>query len=108
MERYKDHGMPWVEAVIRRLPSTLSKPERLTVLTFVSCIGMVMNNDYVSFEQLKVLAQDLPMPQSKLQSLLILGRILLRKVVGLYMWSLHSSIPYRMAWRAQAPRTVLV
>ncbi len=55
MERYKNFGMPWVEMALLRLPSSLLRTEQLTVLTFVSCVGMLMNHDCISYEELKVL-----------------------------------------------------
>ncbi|CAL8283106.1 unnamed protein product [Lota lota] len=104
LERYKDHGMPWMETAVMRLPSSMTRTDQLAVLTFVSCVGMLMNNDYISYEELKLLVQDLPIPQSKLQSRLIQGRFLLPKVFGLSVWMLHHSVPHRMA-KAQIKTT---
>lgn len=70
MERYKFHGMPWLEAVLRRLPP-LPAAQKLVQLTFISCIGLRMNGEFVDYVQLKELAQEMPLPQSTLQKRLI-------------------------------------
>lgn len=43
--------MPWVEKCIHHLPHTLKNKQCLKALTFLSCIGLIENGDFVSFAQ---------------------------------------------------------
>lgn len=57
--KYQDHGMPWMEKVLERLPSSMKGQLQVNVLTFVSCLGMLMNGDYVDFNHLASVLQDM-------------------------------------------------
>lgn len=71
LEKYRDLGMPWMEAILRRLPSSMDKAGHLKMVTFISCVGMLMNGDFVTYEHLKTLIADMPLPQANLQKLQI-------------------------------------
>ncbi len=47
----------------------------------------------------------MPLPESKLQNLLILGRFLLPKVFGLHVQMLHHSVPHRMDKKTPTTKT---
>lgn len=95
MEFYRLYGMPWLQAVSKRLPP-LSVPDRLKMLVFISCVGLRMNGEFIDYVQLRELAEEMPLPQSELQKRLILGRDLMEKVTALKLWKLHSSIDFRV------------
>ncbi|KAI7790210.1 hypothetical protein IRJ41_021508, partial [Triplophysa rosa] len=96
LEKYRDLRMPWMEAVLRRLPSSLDKAGHFKMVTFISCVGMLMNGDFVVYEHLKTLIADMPLPQAKLQQLQIQSLFLLKKHYGINIWRLHERIPYRL------------
>lgn len=100
LEKYRDHGMAWMEKVLTRLPPGLKKTPNmmLRVLTFVSCIGMLMNGDYVSYNQLRNLLDEMSntFSQKDLQKLQIQLRFTLPKVFNMVIWKLHEDIPYHV------------
>ena len=52
LEKYRDHGMPWMEKVLSRLPTGLHGDILLQVVTFVSCVGLIMNG-FVDYNHLR-------------------------------------------------------
>ncbi|CAL8238459.1 unnamed protein product, partial [Merluccius merluccius] len=95
LERFQFYGMPWLEAVERRLPP-LGKTPKLLMLTFLSCVGMRMNGEFIDYNAIKELVRDMPLSQATLQKRLILGQELMEKVTALRLWKLHKAIPYRL------------
>lgn len=93
--KYKEQGMPWMEQTIQRLPKGLQNDRLLTTLTFVSCIGMIHNGDFVSFNQLSSLISELPVTQVQLQWMHILSPLILLHTPQVHR--LHDSIKYKMA-----------
>lgn len=106
--RYREYGMPWLVHCITRLPKGMEDGQRLNILTFLSCIGMIQIVDYVSFKDLPTLIKEMGMSQAELQRLRIQSRFLLPKVKGLSVWRLHDSIPYRMGPPPPPPKSVHV
>ncbi|MEQ2169792.1 hypothetical protein GOODEAATRI_028783, partial [Goodea atripinnis] len=51
--------MPWLVRVLPRLPKRMRKARRFLVLVFVSCVGMLMNHDFIAFDKLKHLIIDM-------------------------------------------------
>ena len=99
LEKYRDHGMPWMAKTLQRLPPTLKGTFLVNVLTFISSVGMLQNNDYVDFNHLKDLLQAIGlqgMAQDKLQKLQILGKFTIEKVYRPIIWKLHHDIPVRV------------
>lgn len=66
LDKYKELGMPWMEAVLRRLDR-----DHLKMTAFLSCAGMLMNGDFVTYEHLKTLSVEMPISQAQLQTLQI-------------------------------------
>lgn len=95
LEYYRLYGMPWLQAAARRLPP-LTDPERLKMLTFISCVGLRMNGEYVDYVQLRELSEEMPLTQAMLQKRLIHGKDLMERVTALKLWKIHSSIAYRV------------
>lgn len=95
LERYRLTGFPWLEVIVRRLPA-LSKPAQLKQLTFLSCVGMRMNGDYIEYIQLRELVRELTFPQSVMQRRLIQSQELIHQVTALKVWKLHPSVPYKV------------
>lgn len=94
LERYQVYGMPWLEPILLRLPK-MGASDRLTQLAFLSCVGLCMNGEFVEYNRLKLLAQEMVLPQSELQKRLIQGRDLMENFTVFRLWKLHKSIPYR-------------
>lgn len=103
LERYQEYGMPWPTHCLVRLPKDLPQPQRLLILTFLSCVGMIQNEDYVSFADLGRLLKDMGMAQSQLQNLHLQSKFLLPKVFAFKLWRLHESVPYRMGAPPKPP-----
>lgn len=95
LQVYRDHGMPWMEKVLVRLPR-MAAGQELLLLTFLSCIGMLQNGDYVSYNDLAVLVTQLPVPQSRLQALHLMSNFSLPRMSGVVLYKLHEDIPHRL------------
>ncbi|KAK9523294.1 hypothetical protein VZT92_019696 [Zoarces viviparus] len=89
--------MPWLGPVMARLPPHTGKDQKLKVLTFVSCVAMLMNRDFITCKELGSLIGAMGVPQSDLQRLQVQSRFLMPQVFGLSVWHLHGDIPHRMA-----------
>lgn len=101
-QKYMDNGMPWVKDVLPRLPKHLDNHETVRVMTFVSSVAMIQNGEFISFEKLRILIEELPVTQAHLWTLQVLSRFLLPKVYGLKLWALHESIPHKLKVTAAA------
>eukprot|EP00064_Thunnus_orientalis_P019340 superscaffoldBa00004797_g19457 len=97
LEKYRDHGMPWMEKVLSRLPTGLHGDILLQVVTSVSCVGLIMNGDFVDYNHLRDLLTHMShvMLQAQLQKLQMLSRFNLPKVYNVLIWKIHESIPIR-------------
>lgn len=96
-ERYEEHGMPWMVGVLARLPPNMTERSRLLVATFATCVGMLMNGDFVSFQKIKDLVNVLPITQKKMQDWKILGKFMLQKRAGVLLFTLHETIPSKFS-----------
>ncbi|XDV14459.1 hypothetical protein PO909_014704 [Leuciscus waleckii] len=56
--KYREHGMPWMEMSLERLPKCLPKDRLMTVLAFLGSVGMIHNGDF-----------PFPFPSKNLESL---------------------------------------
>lgn len=107
LAKYQSYGMAWMQRCLERLLQAVPKfstEDSLKVMTFVSCIGMLMNNDYVDFQTLKDLHSSLPCPQSRLQDLNLLSKSILPCRAPLSLWKLSHTIPHRLPARPKVPR----
>lgn len=96
LDRFKAYGMPWLNTCDRRLPASLSENQRLMQLTFLSCIGLRMNGEFVAYEAWRRLTEELTLPQDQMQRLLIQSRELLESLTMFRVYKLHKSVPYRL------------
>lgn len=110
LERFRLFGMPWLEAVDKRLPR-MSNAQRLTELTFILCIGLRMNSEFVEFKRLRALCEEMALPPKELQRKCILSQEILEQFSGFLLYKLHKAIPYRLfktiphpACKAQPPK----
>lgn len=92
LEQYREYG----------LPPNLRKDRTFKILTFTSCVAMIMNSDYVSFKEIAQLVRDKNFPQSELQKLRIQSRFLLRKVFA-QSWRLEDSLNWGMVAKSRQP-----
>lgn len=92
--KYREHGMPWLETYIERLPKCLPKERLMTVLAFLGSVGMIHNGDFVSFQKLGELDRLLPITQRHMKELWILSQRLL--VQSPAVWRFHESIPTKL------------
>lgn len=96
LQVYRDHGMPWLEKCMARMPSGLQPAPRLALLTFLSCVAMLMNGDYVSYAQVEQLIKRLPVTQARMQTLKILSNYTLSRICSTMVWRLHEDIPHKV------------
>lgn len=101
--RYREHGMPWLERCVERLPKGMPKDRAITSLTFLSCIGLIQNGDFVTFSKMAELERSMPVSQRHLQDLHILSRLLL--IQNPAVWRFHESIPYKLVVPRDVPST---
>lgn len=80
LERYKEHGMPWLPIAMRRLPPNLGTAKTLNILTFISCVGLIMNRDFVSYKDLVLLMRDMQISLAEHQGYRIQFKFQLVKV----------------------------
>jgi hypothetical protein len=73
IEVFRENGLPWMQQLLQRLSPRMADKERIIVLTFLSCVGMLMRGEYVVYEQLKSLLAELPIPQSRMVQMRIQG-----------------------------------
>ncbi|CAM4512747.1 unnamed protein product [Leuciscus chuanchicus] len=92
--KYREHGMPWLETCIDRLPKCLPKERLMTVLAFLGSVGMIHNGDFVSFKKLGELECQLQVTQRHMKELRILSQLLL--VQSSAVWRFHESIPTKL------------
>lgn len=73
--------MPWLKVVLQCLPKIMEKDRSLKTLTFISCVGLIHNGDFVSFRPLHVLLGEMTITQDELQR---------------YVRRMHDSVPHKM------------
>lgn len=106
LERYQEHGMPWVALCMKRMARAnprLDDSNSLRIITFLSCIALIENNDYVDFRRMQELIRELPLTMNQLQQLLLLSKFTLPHKTPFQLWKLHESIPTRLPPRGSAP-----
>lgn len=98
MEKYREHGMPWMGKVLERLPPRMCGQLHINVLKFVSSISMIMNGDYVDFQDLRTLLDDISphVNQALLQKGHVLSNFSLPKVFNMTIWKLHEDIKHKV------------
>ncbi len=99
LQVYRDNSMPWIPKCLARIPQNMEKTEELTLLTFLSCVGMLMNGDFVSYMKIESLIPKLPMTQDRLQTMQILSNCSLLRVCTSFVWRLHEDIPHKLGTR---------
>ncbi len=97
LERYRKQGMPWMQKCMPQLTTALtSTADWVTVLNFLSAIGLLENNEYVEYKALEKLLRTLPLTVDRLQQMLLLSKYLLPKGTPFKLWKLHETIPTRL------------
>ncbi len=92
-----DHVFPWIEPCLKKLPAKkLTMDETTLVVTYVTCICLIMNSRYVNYLNLSRLERLLPVSQNKLQSFEILSRFRMYGVNTVNVFRVHSSIPHKL------------
>jgi len=90
---------PWIGMCALKLSKEkLTDEDLVKVLTFISCIAIIMNGWYVDYECLQVLEKALPIHQYRLRDLEILSKLLLPHFNKFKLFRLHQTISFRMAF----------
>ena len=87
---------PWVSPCIVKLKHlNFSEECLIKVLTFITCVALLQEGWYVSYQKLRKLENDLPIKQQDLKLLEIQSKFLLNGFNMFRLWRLHHSIPSR-------------
>ena len=71
---YGNSIFPWIEPCLEKLPDKkFTSEETVVLLTYATCICLLMNGRYVEYLNLSRLERSLPVPQRKLQTFEILS-----------------------------------
>jgi hypothetical protein len=89
---------PWITPCIDKLsPKALGNDALVIVLTFVSCMALLMQGKYVDYARLSRLVSDMPIHQSELKVMGIQSRFLFGYFpkYRLSLWRIHNLIPLK-------------
>ena len=90
-------SFPWIEATRRKLgKERLDEDGLLCVLTFISCIALMMDGWFVDYNCLAKLMEDLPVNQYNLRDYEILSKMQMAKFNKFTLFRLHHSIPRKL------------
>ena len=99
LQVFREHGMPWMAVLLRRLPEKLKGQTLLNVLTFVSAVGAIQHGAYVDYVRLVEVLNEMSkggISQWDLQKLRILGNLKLEKVKNAMVLCLHRDLPHKL------------
>lgn len=96
LEKYREHGMPWLIHVLKRVPGTIDASTHKKILVLVSSVGLLMNRDFVCYDKIKDLLMELKVSQADLQKWKIMSTSVCDRTFGFTLHKLHYDIPYRM------------
>lgn len=104
LDRYKEHGMPWLVDVLKRLPQQTDPKTQKKILILVSSVGLLMNREFVSFEKIKDLLLELKVSQADLQKCKIMSTSPCQWMFGFTLYKLYYDIPYHMVIHPVHPK----
>ena len=94
--------LPWIPKCVKKLETAkLDDNQLMDVLSFVSCVGLMMNGWYVEYSRLDRLRLDMPLNQHRLQDLEILSKLLMVNFNKFRLFRLHDTIPHRLPDRSK-------
>ena len=95
---YGNSIFPWIKPCLEKLPDKkFTSEETVVLLTYATCICLLMNGRYVEYLNLSRLERSLPVPQRKLQTFEILSRFRLESVKTVNVFRIHPSISHSLA-----------
>lgn len=94
---YENCVFPWIKPCLEKLTEQTFKTEEVViVLTYVTCICLLMNARYIDYLNLSRLERYLPVSQRKLQMLEILSKFRLDCVKTVNIFRMHPSISHNL------------
>ena len=94
---YENNVFPWIRPCLEKIPEKkLTNEEILVVITYVTCICLLMNNRFIDYLNLSRLERALPLPQRKLQVFEILSKFKLDCIKTVTVFRVHPSIPHNL------------
>ena len=94
---YENNVFPWIKPCLEKIPEkTLTDEDTVVVITYVTCICLLMNNRFVDYLNLSRLERALPLPQRRLQMLEILSKFKVDCVNTVSVFREHPSIPHNL------------
>lgn len=94
---YENDVFPWIKPCLQKLTQeNLRMEEKLIVLTYVTCVCLLMNSKYIDYLNFSRLERYLPIPQRKLQSIEVLSKFKLECVKTVHAFKIPPSIPHHL------------
>jgi hypothetical protein len=88
---------PWIKPCLERLSGKkLTTDATVLVMTFITCVALLMNGRFINYLSLSSLERVLPVSQSDLCMLEVLSKFKLGIVTTVNVKRLHSSIPCKL------------
>lgn len=94
IRKYTEKGMPWIEACLERIPKTLSRDKKVLVLTYLSCVAFIQQNDYINYDKLDLLEKEMGFQLEVLKNWQVLSNLLL--IYRPCVFRMPESIPYKV------------
>ncbi|KAK7884033.1 hypothetical protein WMY93_027156 [Mugilogobius chulae] len=98
LEVFQTYGMPWMGALLTRMPREVTVEERkMDIYVYVACLAILTNGGYVDFARLARLHRDLPVSQERLLQLQIRSTFELRTICrNTVLYKLHQDLPTKV------------
>ena len=98
LRKINNFSFPWIRIILLKLKgSNLNETDKTTLLLFCSCVGLLQQGWYVSYEKLDRLVQSLPVQQIVLRRMEILSTKLLGCMSRPKIYRLHDTISFKLS-----------
>jgi hypothetical protein len=91
--------LPWLSMCLRKLQrEKMDMDQTVIIITYISCIALLMQGHFVEYDRIAVLQTDLPLDKNRLIALEILSKLKLANfnVRNLQLNRLHFTIPHKL------------
>ncbi|WAR30502.1 UBAC1-like protein [Mya arenaria] len=90
-------SFPWIEQCAKKLQCLKLEDDGIVlVLSFLSCVALLMNGWYVAYANLERLMREMPVNQCRLRDMEIQSKLLLANFNKYKLFRLHHTISFRL------------